>query len=270
MNLPQLDAAISALLKFQCAKSSVPTSASTLSLFGAPPDSKRASSVDVEVSFRVAPSVHRVPLFLQLPNQVLNGTVCLITPSPQRKYKDVIMAATAEQDKVASQVRKTMDTIKLKAKFSDVVSLRALAKSFDHFVCYNLRKYPKQLTGEFLNHQTIPVWTPKDTGVLQAVKSALNTAVVPRRGHSNITCAVGSTDLTAAQLKENITTFLKYLTTHSQGSSVDDILTVRIGGANKEGKRATLTVYCHNFVKELVPQSAAPEAEEPKKKKRRT
>jgi hypothetical protein len=272
MDVPQLDAALAALLKFQTAASCAPAPTSTLSLFASPMEGKRPASVDVEVSFRIAPAVHRVPLFFRLPHQVLNGTICLVTPSPQRKYKDTILAATADQDKIATQVRKTMDTIKLKAKFTDVVSLRALSKSFDHFVCYNLNKYPKQLTGEFLNHQSIPVWIPKAPGgVLQALKTAVNTVVVPRRGHSNVTCTVGSIELTALQLKENILTFLKLLTGHEQGSPMENILTVRVAGANKDGKRATLTVYCHNFVKNLPapPAAHAEETEEPKKKKRR-
>ncbi|ORC85504.1 uncharacterized protein TM35_000341160 [Trypanosoma theileri] len=224
-------------------------------------------SVEVEVAFLVSPPAHRVPLYFTLPYEVLPGTICVVTPSPQRKYKDKVLQLSEDGNPVAQRVKKVIDTKKLNMKFVDPVAVRALANSFDHFILFGVKKYPRQLTGEFLGHQKPPVWVPQRGGFKSNLLKAVNTVVFQRRGHNAVTCRIGHTGLSLDQLHENLQSFLAQMTSHAQGTIPEDILHIRVAGTNNMGKRAGLPIFVHTFqIPREVPENGG---EEPVTKKRR-
>lgn len=217
-----------------------------------------AASVEVEVAFLMAPPAHRVPLYFVVPNEVMSGTICVVTPPPQRSFKDKVLALSEEGDDVALRVKRVIDTTKLGAKIVDPVAVRAFSKSYDNFVLYGVVKYPKQLTGEFLGHQKLPVWVAKKGSFEQSLHNATKTVVVARRGQNAVTCRVGHTGLTVEQLEENVKTLVEKLTRHPQGAALGQILHIRVAGTNGEGKRAGLPIYSHVFHFPAVDEDGAP------------
>lgn len=223
-------------------------------LFAAPTTFKH-SGVDVEIAFLRAPVAHRVPLYFILPHEVNAGSICLITPPPQRMYKNKILALVDEkQDAVAARVARVIDSRKLNAKVSDPVTTRAFVKSFDNFVVYGVRKYPQQLTGEFVGHHRLPVWVARKGSFETTLHHAVKTAVVPRRGQNAVTCHVGHTGLTPTQLADNVAAFVQKFTHHHQAVPMKHILHIRVAGANSQGQRIGLTIFSHVF---RFPESAA-------------
>ena len=67
------------------------------------------------------------------------------------------MHLAEEGHALAKQVKRVIDSTKLRAKVSEPVAVRAFAKSYDNFILYGLRKYPVQLTGEFIGHHKVLV-----------------------------------------------------------------------------------------------------------------
>eukprot|EP00758_Cryptobia_borreli_P002481 Tbor_TRINITY_DN3061_c0_g2::TRINITY_DN3061_c0_g2_i2::g.17365::m.17365/K14775/UTP30, RSL1D1; ribosome biogenesis protein UTP30 len=213
---------------------------STLSLFSPQASNEEHRSVELDVAFLTAPEPHRVPIFVELPHEVHNGSVCLVTPPPQRKWKDRIEAMEGVPS--VDRVKKIIDTKKLAVKFSDVVAGRALARSYGVFFIHNkVKVFPPQLTGEFLSHQSVPVWLSKDGDLRNSLETGLRTAVIPRRGFCNVTVKVGHTGLSNEVLVSNIMTLFKHLEEKS-------ILTVRVCGCDGDGRRACLTVYAHDYI----------------------
>ncbi|KAG8345550.1 putative Ribosomal protein L1p L10e family [Trypanosoma vivax] len=267
LETPRLREALEKLSRFISSGKEPSKKHSTLdSLFTGTPQ-KAFQNVEVDVAYLVAPSVHRVPLYFDLPHEVLQGTMCIVTPPPQRKYKDVVLRLSEGGEDLFQRVKKVIDTKKLDMKFSDPVAVRALAKSFDHFVVVDAKTYPKQLTGEFIGHQRVPIWVSQRGGFAQSVRKAARTVVVPRRGHNCVSCLVGHTGLSLDELQENVEQFLNKLTSHPQGATPDSILHVRVAGKDCSGRRATLTIFCHQFE---IPQGISEERDGedgPKRKK---
>lgn len=222
---------------------------STLSLFSVAP-TKTSRAIDLDIAFLVAPRPHRVPLYFTVPHEVHTGSICVVTKPPQRTYKDIVLKAQEEGDdatlKVVERVKKVIDATKLKAKFSDPVTMRALANSFDNFFLYKVDKFPEQLSGEFLGRHAQPVWMPKGS-FLGSLAAACKTAVVPRRGYDNITVRIGHTGLTAEQLAENINSFVSQLSESRDGVPFEAMLQIRVSGTDATGRRAALPVFTHNY-----------------------
>lgn len=248
--------AAAALLQYCAPKQQAGTAvdaSSSLALFSRS-DELPSTALQLEITFIRAPVTHRVPLFLELPHAVHKGSICLITPAPQAKYKELL----AKEEH--SQVKRVLDVEKLGAKFSDPVALRALAKSFDHFFVHNkIKSYPSALTGEFLNHQT-PVWLAREKSLAKAVDKTCRVSVCPRRGNSTVTVDVGSSDLSAAQLGENMHAALAQLAKHLEGG-LQDLLSARLCAAPKSRRRAVLPVFAHKFQFTTDAASAPPAAD---------
>lgn len=213
----------------------------------APQRQQLSVGVDVEIAFIVSPLAHRVPLYFTVPHQIMCGSICLITPTPQRAFKDKVQALVDNGDAVATRVARVIDTKKLSEKVSTPVAKRAFANSYDNFVLYGIHKYPHQLCGEFFVHRRNPVWIPKKHLLDRALSDAVKTVVALRRGDNPISCRVGHTGMSTAQLVENIESFVRQFTTHSQGISLNGILHIRVAGTNAQHKRVGLTIYSHTF-----------------------
>ncbi|EPY34788.1 hypothetical protein STCU_01314 [Strigomonas culicis] len=218
-------------------------------LFTSSSEEKQAS-VEIEVAFITSPVAHRVPLYFVVPHEIMLGTICLITNPPQDSYERKVLALAEDSDPIAQRVKRIMDTKNLNAKINDPVSVRAFSKSYDNFILYDVKKFPKQLTGEFLGHQRLPVWIAKSANLSEALTTASKTVVVPRRGANAAVCRVGHTGLSVSQLEENITVFIDSLVQSPRGCRAADILHIRVAGTNAAGKRAGLPIFGHPF--ELV------------------
>lgn len=253
--------AVEKLCAFLTASSSTAAKTDCIeNLFSAPVE-ERSHSVEVEVAFLTAPTAHRVPLYFVLPHEVMCGTICIVTPPPQRAIKNKVLELAEDCDPVAQRVKRVIDTKKLNAKFVDPVTVRAFAKSYDNFIVYGAHKYPAQLSGEFLGHQNCPVWIAKKGPFENSLHKATKTCVVSRRGNNAVTCRVGHTGMTVEQIEENVKALVEKLTKHPQGSSLDKVLHIRVAGTSSAGKRAGLPIYSHTF--------AFPAAEPPVKKTRK-
>ncbi|CCW63190.1 unnamed protein product [Phytomonas sp. EM1] len=213
----------------------------------APRKEAKHLSVEVEVAFLSSPPPHRVPLYILLPHKVMHGTICLITPSPQNKFKDKILSLSEDGHEVAQNVKRVIDAEKLRTKIVDPVSVRAFAKGYDNFVVYAVKKYPPQLTGEFLGHQRLPVWVSKKGPLATSLANSTRTAVVSRRGNNAVTCCIGHTDLSVQQIEENVKTFVEKLTKHPQGAALKNILHIRVAGTNTEGVRVGFPIFGQTF-----------------------
>ncbi|KEG13156.1 hypothetical protein DQ04_01181100 [Trypanosoma grayi] len=266
---PRSKEALERLCSFLSSESNSIHDSSTLAgLFLSSPQ-KNVRTVEVEVAFMVSPLAHRVPLYFVVPHEVLPGSICIVTPPPQRKYKDKVLRLSEDGDAVAQRVKKVIDTKKLSMKFVDPVAVRALANSFDHFVLLGVKKYPPQLTGEFLGHQKPPVWVPRRGEFKEGLLKAVSTVVFPRRGHNAVTCRIGHTGLTLDQLNENLQSFLAQVTKHVQATNPESILHIRVAGTNKEGRRAGLPIFGHTFRIPRKVEEHESVKEEPKLKKTR-
>lgn len=280
--MERAEEAVTKLVAFlQSESSEAARKASPLALFASAP-ATTTRAVDLDISFIVAPRPHRVPLYFTLPHEVLDGTICVVTKPPQRKFKDAVMAAQEDdKDSVAHRVKKVIDVTKLQAKFSDPVAMRALANSFDHFFVHGVEKFPALLTGEFLHRQGHPVWTPKG-GFMDAVKAATRTAVVPRRGHDNITVRIGHTGLPLQHIVENCRSLVHQLTASADGCGLESILQIRLSGTDSLARRAALPIFVHDYsashpgvlseAKKAAPvkvSSSAAAVDEPTPKRRR-
>nr|CCC93936.1 conserved hypothetical protein [Trypanosoma congolense IL3000] len=246
MEVPRSNEALKKLCDFLLQEDHDEASDSLAGLFSAVPH-KIFRRVDVEVLFLRSPVAHRVPLYFILPHEVHQGSICIVTPPPQRKYKDKVLRLSEDGDAVFQRVKKVIDTEKLNAKFTDPVAVRALSKSFVNFVVYGARKYPPQLTGEFLGHQKHPLWVAKRGAFSKGIHNAMRMTVVPRRGCANVTCPIGHAGLSVEQLNGNLRSFIKHLTTHSQAVTPGDILLLRVAGTDCKGRRAGLPIFCHTF-----------------------
>jgi hypothetical protein len=248
--MDRMEEAVSKLLKFVAESSVSGSDESTrtaLSLFAPPSTAGQVRPIDAEVSFVTALRPHRVPLFVTLPHEVLNGSICVVTKPPQRTFKDLVIKAQEEEgNPVAQRIRKVIDVTKLDAKFKDPVALRALANSFDHFFVYKVARYPKALVGEFLHHQHTPVWAPKGP-FLESMNLATRTAVVPRRGFDNVTVRIGHSGLSSQQLVENLKHFIQEMFNHPDGLTPQGLLQIRVAATNSENKRAALPVWSHDY-----------------------
>ncbi|CCW70109.1 unnamed protein product [Phytomonas sp. Hart1] len=219
----------------------------TTQLLFAPQKEAKHLSVEVEVAFLSSPPPHRVPLYILLPHKVMRGSICLITPSPQHNFKDKILALSEDGNEIAQSVKRVIDTGKLRTKIVDPVSVRAFAKGYDNFVVYAVKKYPLQLTGEFLGHRRLPVWVSKKGPFVTSLSNATRTAVVSRRGNNSVTCCIGHTGLSVGQIDENIRTFVEKLTKHPQGVALKDVLHIRVAATNAKGVRAGFPIFGQTF-----------------------
>lgn len=219
------------------------------------PQKSQARAVSVDVSFCRAPQPNRVPLYVELPNPIYaDAKICLITPAPQRKYKEELQEAQADD-----AVTKVMDVTKLEAKYSNPVARRALAKAFDvFFVHSDVETYPKLLTGEFLSRQT-PVWMSTRPGTLvEKIAVTKRIAVCPRRGYDNVSVVFGHAAMSADELEANLNAVVDGIVA-SLESGWKDILSLRVSTANAAGQRVALPVYAHDFAESAgFPAAAAP------------
>lgn len=239
---------------------------SSLALF-AKTEEQTLQMLQLEITFLRTPVTHRVPLFLNLPNALHKGSICLITPAPQSKYKELL------EKEGHAQVKRVIDVEKLAAKFAEPVALRALANSFDHFFVHDrLKSFPAALTGEFLNHR-VPVWMAHDKSLAGAIEKTCRVAVCPRRGNSTVSFVVGHSQMTAAEVKENVEAAFEQLKKHLEGG-LNDILSARLCGIVEGGKRAALPVFAHIFdftasaVEEKVAAAGGSSDELPAKRKK--
>ncbi|CBH15911.1 Ribosomal protein L1p/L10e family, putative [Trypanosoma equiperdum] len=226
-------------------------------LFATAPQ-KAFRKVDVEVAFLVSPVAHRVPLYYIVPHEIHQGSICIVTPPPQRRYKDEVLKLSEDGDAIFQRVKRVIDSNKLSVKFTHPVTVRALAKSFDNFFVYGVKKYPPQLTGEFCGHQRHPIWVPRRSPFAERIREAAKTVVVPRRGHNSVTCCIGHTGLSIEKLDENLRSFLTQLTNDPQGVTHENILRIRVMGMDYKNRCAGLPIFCHTF---QIPRTL-PEGEE--------
>jgi ribosomal protein L1 len=209
-----------------------------MSLFTKQKEASRA--IQVELSFIRAPVPNRVPLYLRLPHDTIDTqNVCLVTPVPQRDYK--------EQLQGSQSVAKVVDIAKLTAKYSNPVARRALAKAFDAFFVHcDLEKFPELLTGEFLSRQT-PVWLDSAPGTLEEkIAATRKLAVCPRRGFDNVAISVAHCGMGPDAIADNVFAALDNLVSHLEGGW-KDILSARLSTSNADGQRVALPIYAHDF-----------------------
>ncbi|KAG5465288.1 hypothetical protein LSCM4_00743 [Leishmania orientalis] len=245
--LVRTEEAVKALVSFVVSDTAAQTSKSGVDDLFAPVRESDNVPVDVQIAFLAAPPAHRVPLYFVVPHETVSGTLCLITPPPQRKYKDLVYALSEEGDAVAKRVRRVIDSKKLAAKVTDPVAVRAFAKSYDHFIVYGLTKYPRQLTGEFLEHRKVPLWVTSKGKFAEKLRKAVHTVVVTRRGDNQVTCRVGHTGLTTQELVENIVAFLDKFVKHPDAAPLKNILHIRVAATGTNSKRVGLPIFGHVF-----------------------
>ena len=229
------------LVGFAGSSAGAPAASGAMALFAT--GAAKPRSVSVEVTFLRAPQPNRVPLYFDLPHEIHSrGSICLITPAPQRQYKEELETKQADQS-----VSKVMDVVKLNAKYTNAVARRALAKAFDvFFVHSDVKEYPQLLTGEFLTRQT-PVWMDSKPGdLVDRIARTKCRAVCPRRGYDNCSIAVGDADMSVEQIEANVQALLDGLAAELDGGW-KDILSVRVSASNKAGQRVALPVYAHDF-----------------------
>lgn len=238
---PQAPEAIGALLDFLQNNDTAVVASETAALFG--DAAKRMRWINCDLTFLLTPRPHRVPLLFTLPHSIHEeSSICVVTPAPQRKFKDIMLAL----DPPMTNVKKIIDYKKLEAKFSEPVALRGLAKAFDAFFVHgDLQHFPKLLTGEFLTHRT-PVWMPKAKTFPESIRLAASTVVVPRRGASFISVPIGHSQMTPVHILENFYSLLDQLV---QWLSNDwrDLQQVSLSITTRGGKLASLPVYAHDF-----------------------
>ncbi|CAD2213331.1 Ribosomal protein L1p/L10e family, putative [Angomonas deanei] len=211
-------------------------------LFGDNQDRSRCS-IDVEFAFTRSPIAHRVPLYFTVPHEVTWGSICFITRPPSASFKTKVLALSEDGNEVAQRIKRVMDTKELANQLGEPVAVRAFSKSFNNFVLFNVPKYPKQLTGEFLGHQNLPVWIPKKGTFAESLSYATRTVVVSRRGHNMVVCRVGHSGLSNEAIVENIEALVEKLTRHHSGAPIGDVLHIRVAATNLDGVRAKLPIY---------------------------
>ncbi|KAG5490868.1 hypothetical protein JKF63_00990 [Porcisia hertigi] len=254
--LVRTEEAVNALVSFITSESAAQTSSNTINDLFAPVRESSSVPIDVQISFLAAPPAHRVPLYFVVPHETLSGTLCLITPPPQRKYKDLVLALSEEGEMVAKRVRRVIDSRKLTAKVADPVAVRAFAKSYDHFIVYGLTTYPRQLTGEFLEHRKVPIWVNSKGKFTDKLRKAVHTVVVTRRGDNQVTCRVGHTGLKNHEIVENIVAFLDKFVKHPDAAPLKNILHIRVAATGTNSKRVGLPIFGHVFQFQPTPGSA--------------
>lgn len=236
-----IEQAARALSAFTAASStSAQPETSVLSLFEAPAQTKRP--IIVEISFLKAPTPNRVPMYFKLPHEIVESrNICLITPAPQRKYKDQLA-----DEGIETSVAKVIDVVKLQAKFSNPVARRALAKSFEAFFVHSdVSEFPDILTGEFLTWQT-PVWMdPASKSLDTKIKATRCMAVVPRRGFDNVSVVVGNSGQSVDEIVSNTESLCKQLGEACEGANC--ILSIRLAASNTRGQRVALPFFAHRF-----------------------
>ncbi|KPA81906.1 hypothetical protein ABB37_04149 [Leptomonas pyrrhocoris] len=262
--LVNTEEAVKALLSFVAADEVTTTATDDVNELFAPVRENKCVSVDVQLAFLVAPVAHRVPLYFTVPHETVSGTLCLITPAPQRLYKDKVFALSEDGDAVAKRVRRVIDGQKLSAKVVGPVAVRAFARSYDHFIVYGLHNYPHQLTGEFLEHRRIPVWVSKKGNFMRRLHQAVRTVVVPRRGDNAVTCRVGHTGLSLQEIVENIVAFVEKFVNSPDGAPLRNILHIRVCCTGSHSKQVGLPIYGHTFEFASAAKSTEAPAKRPK------
>ncbi|KAK7202333.1 Ribosomal protein L1p/L10e family [Novymonas esmeraldas] len=245
--LVRTEEAVKALLAFVAADTAKPAASTDVSDLFAPVRESHAVPIDIQIAFLAAPPAHRVPLYFPVPHEIVSGTLCIITPPPQRKYKDMVYALSEDGDAVAKRVRRVIDSKKLTAKVADPVAVRAFAKSYDHFIVYGVSTYPRQLTGEFLEHRKVPVWVSGRGKFADKLHKAVRTVVVTRRGDNQVTCRVGHTGMPAQEIIENIAAFLDKFVQHPDAAPLRNILHVRVAATGTNSRRVGLPIFGHTF-----------------------
>ncbi|KPI89396.1 hypothetical protein ABL78_1522 [Leptomonas seymouri] len=245
--LVNTEEAVKALVAFITANKETTTATDDVHELFAPAQEDKRVPIDVQIAFLAAPVAHRVPLYFTVPHETASGSLCLVTPAPQRKYKDKVFALSESGDAVAKRVRRVIDSQKLAAKVVGPVAVRAFAKTYDHFIVYGLHKYPPQFTGEFLEHRRIPVWVNKKGSFVERLHTAVRTVVVPRRGDNAVTCRVGHTGLSVKEIVENISAFLEKFVKSPEGAPLKNILHIRVCGTGTHSKQLGLLIYGHTF-----------------------
>mmetsp|Transcript_41255 Transcript_41255/g.127397 ORF Transcript_41255/g.127397 Transcript_41255/m.127397 type:complete len:262 (-) Transcript_41255:41-826(-) len=236
----QLSEAARLVLRHASPAEAVPKS-SAMALFSVANAEKRL--VSIEIAFLRAPEPNRVPLFFDLPHEVHgSSTICLITPAPQRQFKEELEGSQSEH-----AVAKVVDVDKLQAKYSNPVARRALAKAFGAFFIHSsLKEFPKLLTGEFLTRHT-PIWMDSKKGDLASrVARAKCRVACPRRGFDNVSIGIGHAGMSCEQLEENVQVCIDQLTSKLD-NGWSDILSVRLAVSNGDGQRIALPVFAHFF-----------------------
>ncbi|AYU84131.1 hypothetical protein, conserved [Leishmania donovani] len=262
--LVRTEEAVKKLVSFIASETAAQTSGNDVDDLFAPVRESNNVPVDVQIAFLAAPAAHRVPLYFVVPHEVVSGTLCLITPPPQRKYKDLVFALSEDGDAVAKRVRRVIDSKKLAAKVADPVAVRSFAKSYDHFIVYGLTKYPRQLTGEFLEHRKVPAWVSSKGKFPEKLRKAVHTVVMTRRGDNQVTCRVGHTGLSTQEIVENIIAFLDKFVKHPDAVPLKNILHIRVAATSTNSKRVGLPIFGHAFQFKPVTESA----ESPRKRRK--
>jgi ribosomal protein L1 len=252
---PRMQEAFKALLAFvqKSTVNTVPEEGTSAALFGA----ARASTphwVFVDLSYIRPPEPHRVPIRTALPHPFLDAaeSICVVTPPPQRQYKDELIASGKQPD----NVRKIIDVKKLDAKFSDPVAKRALSRNFDCFmVDHHIRNYPSVLQGEFCGNHT-PILLKRNTPLPEAIEEGLRTAVLVRRGDQTASVCVGHKNMKPAELAANAHALLDDIVQWLEGGW-EAIHSVRLSNSAKGCRRIGLPVYSHNFIESQPELSGA-------------
>ncbi|KAL7697230.1 Ribosomal protein L1p/L10e family [Lotmaria passim] len=245
--LVKTEEAVRTLVDFLAADAGKSAPSDDVNELFAPASENKCVPVDLQLAFLVAPAAHRVPLYFTVPHETVSGSLCLITPAPQRKFKDKVFALSEDGDAVAKRVRRVIDSQKLAAKVVGPVAVRAFAKSYDHFIVYGLHKYPPQLTGEFLEHRRIPVWVSHKGSFAEKLHTAVRTVVVPRRGDNAVTCRIGHTGLSVQEIVENITSFVDQFVQCAEGAPLKNILHIRVCCTGSQSKQVGLPIFGHTF-----------------------
>jgi len=187
--------------------------------------------------FKSTRSVVKVPHRIQ-PDDV---EVCLITPEPQRKFKDLVAKHNLDY------VKRVIDIRKLRKKFKSHQEKRTLARSYDLFLCeQKLWSFmPKALGKPFFDIRKEPLCVG-----LSRMPGCLNRALECTSWHwkeeVNISIRVAPVEgFTAEQVAQNVWRVLDSIVRNCPSGWLD------INSAGIKGPRTpALTIYAHDFVTE--------------------
>lgn len=180
---------------------------------------------------------------VKLPHRIIpdDAEVCLITPEPQRKFKDLV----AKHD--LDFVKRVIDIRKLRKKFKSFQEKRTLARSYDLFLCESkLWSFiPKALGQPFfdIGKEPLCVGLSRMPGSLTR---ALETTSWHWKHEINISVRIAPSEgFTAKQVAENAWRVLDSIVRNCPSGWLDIN-----SAAIKGGQTPALVIYSHDFVTE--------------------
>uniref|UniRef100_A0A0G4FM20 Ribosomal protein L1 n=1 Tax=Chromera velia CCMP2878 TaxID=1169474 RepID=A0A0G4FM20_9ALVE len=159
--------------------------------------------LNIDFTLQVAPKQKRLrPIRVPLPHPIYNKDIeiCLITPAPQRKWKDKFLEEPVEG------IVKIIDMEKLAKKFKTIKDKRTLCNSFDIFLASNQvwGALPNILGSMFFakNKFPFPVKLPASDHTTD-IKSALEGSFMKIGAGTTVTVKIGKPTMKPSELAEN-------------------------------------------------------------------